>query len=151
MHPVYEGKQSKKHKMKNTQTVIAGERTQIEEREFQVIKHSHQGDATWARYQELAVKRSPSPEEIEAPGTVKFLKKGIKSGGKYFPCWYSLATLLNGKTAITIYAKSLLTGLPAELNPQNDSDMQTDYFEKDKVRFYEGSFTFELLKPFTAR
>lgn len=28
MHPVYEGKQSKKHKMKNTNSVIAGERTQ---------------------------------------------------------------------------------------------------------------------------
>lgn len=92
--------------------------------------------------------QTKSTEEIEAPATVKFLKKGVKAGGQYYPCWYSLSTLLNGKTAITLYAKSMLKGLPRELNPQNESDMQTDYFEKDKVRFYAGSFTFELLKPF---
>lgn len=81
--------------------------------------------------------------------SVKFLKKGIRANGKYYPCWYSLQTLINGKTAITIYAKSHLTGLPAELNPENDSDIYTDYFEKDKVRFYLGSPEFEMLKGFT--
>lgn len=80
---------------------------------------------------------------------IKFLKKGVKdSAGKYYPCWYSLTTLLDGKTAITLYAKSILTGLPAELWPENNSDMQTDYFENDRVRFYAGTPTFEMLKPF---
>lgn len=83
--------------------------------------------------------------------TVKFLKKGVKdSAGKYYPCWYSLARLINGRAAITIYAKSILTGLPSELKPENNSDMTTDYFENDKVRFYEGSEEFNKLRSFAA-
>lgn len=78
---------------------------------------------------------------------VKFLKKGIKTlEGKYFPCWYSLTTLIDGRVAVTIYARSLLKGLPAQLSPENNSDMQTDYFENDRVRFFEGSAEFEMLK-----
>jgi hypothetical protein len=79
---------------------------------------------------------------------VKFLKKGVKdSAGNYYPCHYSLARLIDGRTAITLYAKSYSKGLPRELQPINDSDMQTDYFEKDKVRFYEGTPQFDMLKP----
>jgi len=82
--------------------------------------------------------------------SVKFLKKGVKdSAGNYYPCWYSLTTLINGKIAITLYARSILKGLPRELKPENNSDMTTDYFENDRVRFYEGSPEFELLKGFT--
>lgn len=87
---------------------------------------------------------------MKAINGIKFGKKGIKADGKYFPCWYSLATLINGKTAITIYAKCILTGLPKSLQPENNSDMQTDYFEKDRVRFYEGSEQFNTLKEFCA-
>ena len=79
---------------------------------------------------------------------VKFLKKGCKSNGKYFPCWYSNCTLIDGRNAVTVYAKSLLVGLPKELMPENGTDYQSDYFEKDRVRFYEGSAEFEMLKSF---
>ena len=76
---------------------------------------------------------------------VSFGKKGVRHNGKYFPAHYSHGTLINGKEAITVYAKSLLVGLPAALSPSNDSDMQTDYFEKDRVRFYAGSPEFSAL------
>ena len=57
---------------------------------------------------------------------VKFLKKGIKTtDGKYFPCWYSLTKLIDGRVAVTIYARSLLKGLPAELSPINESASAT--------------------------
>ncbi len=68
-----------------------------------------------------------------------FGKKGIRVSGKYFPAWYSRSTLINGAEAVTVYAKCILTGLPDCLKPQNDSDMMTDYFEKDRVRFYSGT------------
>jgi hypothetical protein len=77
---------------------------------------------------------------------VKFLKKGVRSAGKYHPCWYSLTTLIDGRIAVTLYAKSILTGLPAALRPINNSDMQSDYFENDHVRFFEGSAEFAMLK-----
>ena len=76
----------------------------------------------------------------------RFLAKGIKdAAGKYYPAWYSRSTLINGREAVTVYAKSILSGLPAALAPQNDSDMRTDYFEKDRTRFYAGSAEFTQL------
>ena len=80
---------------------------------------------------------------------IRFLKKGVKdAAGKYYPCWYSLGALINGKNAITLYARSILSGLPRELKPENGTDITTDYFENDRTRFLEGSTEFELLKPF---
>jgi hypothetical protein len=81
---------------------------------------------------------------------IKVLKKGLRrlSDGKYFPAWYSRTVLINGREAVTIYAKSILSGLPRELNPENDSDMRTDYFEKDRTRFYLGTPEFNLLAQF---
>jgi hypothetical protein len=77
----------------------------------------------------------------------KFLRKGIKDpAGKYFPVWYSKGPLVTGKIALTIYARTYTPGLPAELKPENGTDLMTDYFEKDRVRYDEGSKEFELLK-----
>lgn len=65
---------------------------------------------------------------------IKILKKGIKANGTYHPCWYSNAELINyPKGTITVYAKTY-ESLPADLKPENDSDMMTDYFEKDRAR-----------------
>jgi hypothetical protein len=75
--------------------------------------------------------------------------KGLRFNGRYIPVWYSNATLTNGKTAITIYAKSYCHSIPKELgNVQNDSDMMTDYHEKDKTRFYLGSAEYAALLKF---
>jgi len=66
---------------------------------------------------------------------IKFLKKGIRSNGRYIPVWYSMGGLYNEpKGTITIYAREYNKRLPKELSPENFSDMQTDYFEKDRAR-----------------
>ncbi len=72
---------------------------------------------------------------------VKFLQHGVKSlvSGKVYPCWYSHTTLVDSTVCVTLYAKSVLTGLPKELNPINNSDLMTDYFDNDHVRFNEGT------------
>jgi len=84
---------------------------------------------------------------------VKILKKGVKDAtGKYSPCWYSLGMMVDGQEAITIYARCILSPLPKALgNVRNDTDMQTDYFESDRVRFNKGTSEFETLLPFARR
>jgi len=68
---------------------------------------------------------------------IKFGKKGIKIDKNYFPVSYSKGnyTKESGlpEGTITIYSKSY-KHFPKELNPENESDMRTDYFEKDRVR-----------------
>ena len=68
--------------------------------------------------------------------TIKLLKKGIKVNGEYFPCHYNESkNNLHGNA--TIYIKSYKS-LPREaygvLNVENNTDMQTDYFERDRIR-----------------
>jgi len=83
----------------------------------------------------------------------RMLKHGVKSPtGQYTPCWYSLGQIYTTpshtetREAITIYARR--KDLPRDLgNVQNDSDMQTDYFENDRVRFWSGTPEFNLLLP----
>jgi hypothetical protein len=66
---------------------------------------------------------------------VKFLKKGIKIDGKYFPVWYSTGKLINHpEGTITIYARSYDRFPAFGMEVENGTDIQTDYFEKDKVR-----------------
>lgn len=64
------------------------------------------------------------------------LKKGIKINGEYFSCHYS-GSKNNIKGNATIYMRTY-KALPQEaysvLNIQNESDMQTDYFERDRIR-----------------
>ena len=62
----------------------------------------------------------------------KFLWNGIKVNGELFRAWYSTN---NPNGTITIYSKDykslpLIDGLTAE----NNTDIQTDYFEKDRIR-----------------
>ena len=61
--------------------------------------------------------------------TIKFLKKGIRVDGEYMPVWYSKQE--NG--SILIYAQYYRSRFPAELHPVNNTDSQTDYFEKDRA------------------
>lgn len=83
---------------------------------------------------------------------VKCGKFGVRFNGKYSPCWYSLGRLVDGRTAITVYAKCILKDLPRELGPvQNDTELQTDYFDKDRIRFFEGSPEFTQLLPLATK
>ncbi len=50
-------------------------------------------------------------------------------------CWYNRANLIKIGDAVTVYAKSYREDLAAVFGTaENDSDMMTDYFEKDRVR-----------------
>ena len=67
---------------------------------------------------------------------VKILKKGVKIDGEYFPCHYSSSkNNINGNA--TIYMKSYKR-LPDEaynlLQVENNTDLMTDYSERDRIR-----------------
>ena len=88
---------------------------------------------------------------------VKLMKKGVKGAdGTYSPVRYSIGARYEkgsqGKAtynAAAIYAKGYAP-LPAALFPQNESDAMTDYFEKDKVVFREGTPEFEIIAALAA-
>ncbi len=83
---------------------------------------------------------------------IRFLKHGVKDvAGKYYPAALSRCILIDGRDAVTIYARDLLKGLPAGLNPTNESDMRTDYSENDRARFYAGTPEFDLLATIAHR
>jgi len=69
---------------------------------------------------------------------IRFLKHAIKSKGKRSRVWYSKGnyTKQSGlpKGTITVYAKDYGNQLPSELNVENDTDIQTDLFGKDRAR-----------------
>ncbi len=72
--------------------------------------------------------------------TIKFLKHGIRYNGKYIPVWYSKGKLLHHpEGTITIYANAYDKPLPPELHPENDTELQSDYFEKDRARILPDS------------
>ena len=84
---------------------------------------------------------------------IKLLKKGIKLDGEYFSAFYSSSSNnLNGNA--TIYIKSY-EPLPDEayklLQVENNSDMQTDYFEKDRIRISPDSPYFDKVEALAER
>ena len=71
---------------------------------------------------------------------VKCGKYGLRFGGKYCPVWYSHGKLIDGTVCVTIYAKHYGDQIPSEIGSvQNGTEIQTDYHEKDKVRFNAGT------------
>ena len=74
--------------------------------------------------------------------TIKFLWNGIKADGKFYKGSWSRfggpGTSLNPDT-ITFYADSYASDLSdLGFNIINDSDVMTDYFEKDRFRIAPG-------------
>jgi len=67
---------------------------------------------------------------------LKFLKYAIKDKmGKKSKVWYSQGELYGyPKGTITVYAKEYGSQLPKELKLENDTDLMTDYFAKDRAR-----------------
>ena len=84
---------------------------------------------------------------------VRLLKKGVRdlNTGAYTPCWYNVGSRIRpgGSTynAVTIYARDYKP-LPSVLQPTNDSDSRTDYFEKDRAVFAEGTAEYNVLTNF---
>lgn len=71
--------------------------------------------------------------------TLKFYYNGIKdNGGKLQKCSYSDGQLIHYPAGtITIYKRDygpFSAGVQDAFKVDNDSDMQTDYFEKDRIR-----------------
>ena len=67
---------------------------------------------------------------------IKFMWNGIKIDGKLYRCHYSDGKLINHPDGtLTIYRKDYGQMPQVEgLNVQNDTDMMTDYFERDRIR-----------------
>jgi len=110
-----------------------------------------------AGHQELKAKQAAdrkarsSISAVEING-VRCSVHGVKTlEGKHVPAWYMKGTLINGALAITICAKNYGDNLPRELGRiENDTDVQTDYFDKDRVRFLDGTPEYAALLPLAA-
>ena len=61
--------------------------------------------------------------------------------GKKVRCWYSRGSLRTAPDAVTIYAKSHCDSLADVFPPdriKNETEILTDYFEKDRVHILPG-------------
>lgn len=75
-----------------------------------------------------------------APRKITFTKYGVKYDGKYIPVYYwDTRGEKHPAGTIQIHCKSCADDLPAELNPINNTDIQTDYFEDDRAFIYPSS------------
>lgn len=79
---------------------------------------------------------------------LRILKKGIKIDGKYFPCHYS-----GSKNNLNAYATIYLKGVEPlpdeaykELDVQNNTELQSDYFERDRIRIAPDSPYFAMVE-----
>jgi hypothetical protein len=72
-------------------------------------------------------------------GKMKFNLHNVTDGATKARVHYSLDNHVSRKPCVTLYEKDYdhkLRALFAET--ENDSESNTDYFEKDRVRFFEG-------------
>lgn len=78
---------------------------------------------------------------------VKLLKKGIRINGEYYSVHYSpSASNINGNA--TIYCrtyKQLPKEIYSEFIVDNQTDIMTDYFEKDKIKIPNTSKYFNIV------
>jgi len=67
---------------------------------------------------------------------IRLLKKGLKIDGKYYSCFYSSSkNNLNGNATIYIRTYERLPEVAHEyFQVENNTDIYTDYFEKDRIR-----------------
>ena len=70
---------------------------------------------------------------------IKFNRHNVTNGTAKARCYYSRTTLRDGRECVTIYAKEYGRELGAMFpTVENETDSQTDYFEKDRVRIFAG-------------
>lgn len=73
-----------------------------------------------------------------------------KATGKKARVWYSLDNRTDGRKCVTLYAKShrdrLFDVFPNDA--ENNTDIMTDYFEKDKVRLFEGNPVYAIARKY---
>jgi len=77
---------------------------------------------------------------------VRFLKSCIKQGDKKWKVFYSIGNYTKesglSEDTITVYNREY-EHFPKELNYTNESDMMTDYFEKDRLKICKGDKYYE--------
>lgn len=72
---------------------------------------------------------------------IKFNKFNVTNGTEKARCHYSLDNRVDGRKCVTIYAKDYGHSLGRVIDSgdyQNDTDTQTDYFDKGRVVLFEG-------------
>ena len=71
---------------------------------------------------------------------IKFNIHNVTNGTNTARVWYSLDNRVDGRKCVTIYAKDYdrELGKVFPSNYKNDTDTQTDYFDKGQVTLFEG-------------
>lgn len=71
---------------------------------------------------------------------IKFQKHYVTDGQHKARVWYALDNRIDGRKCVTLYAKGYNEPLDKVLAAEyvNNTDMQTDYFEKGKAVLFEG-------------
>lgn len=69
----------------------------------------------------------------------KFNKHHVTNGTVKARVWYSLDNRVDGRRCVTLYAKDYTDTLRTIFsdNYKNDTDLQTDYFDKGRVVLFE--------------
>ncbi len=73
--------------------------------------------------------------------SVKFMKYYVTDGERKAKVWYSLDNRIDGRKCVTLYAKDYDRTLGEILSAcyKNETDIQTDYFDKGKATIYESN------------
>jgi hypothetical protein len=107
-----------------------------------------------ARLQEAKKQRIANeianPPEIPANHGLRFLWNGIKVNGKLYRAWYSLGNLHHyPEDTISVSARNY-ESFPAEVRAcfhiENDTDIQSDYFDSDRLRICSSHPLYALAK-----
>lgn len=72
---------------------------------------------------------------------IKFNRYNVSNGTQKARVFYSLDNRIDGRKCVTLYSKDYGRQL-GEIFPdnyKNDTDIQTDYFDKGRVNLFEGS------------
>lgn len=88
---------------------------------------------------------------------LRFLKKGIKHNGKYYPCYYWGSMKQDGTKIIRICFNSRRANgvyhfpfvMKKYFSIENKTDAMIDYFENDSIDIPENTIEFDLLSHFT--
>jgi hypothetical protein len=73
------------------------------------------------------------------PQSIKFQRYYVTNGAVKARVWYSLDNNVSGRPVVTIYAKDYdrKLGVIIPSGYENDTDYQSDYFDKGRVRLFE--------------
>lgn len=89
----------------------------------------------------VAAAAEEAAAKASAGKNVKFMKFYVTDGKAKAKVWYSLDNRIDGRKCVTLYAKDYDRAL-GDILPEcykNDTDSQTDYFDKGKAVLFESN------------